>query len=91
MFKTATIWNICQDTHRRYRFTGEAERFVCRLRLKREQTKKIRGSNATCHLYIFSNFYKLSIHLCLDLVLDQIARLMPITAPIHITNANPSI
>ena len=40
MFKTATIWNICQDTHRRYRFTGEAERFVCRLRLKREQTKK---------------------------------------------------
>ena len=39
----------------------------------------------------FSNFYKLSIHLCPDLVLDQIARLMPITAPIHITNANPSI
>ena len=28
MFQTATIWNICQDTHRRYRFTGEAERFV---------------------------------------------------------------
>ena len=53
--------------------------------------EKLRGSNATCHLYIFSNFYKLSIHLCPDLVLDQIARLMPITAPVHITNANPSI
>ena len=24
MFQTATIWNICQDTYRRYRFTGEA-------------------------------------------------------------------
>ena len=28
MFQTATIWNICQDTHRRYRFTGEAERLA---------------------------------------------------------------
>ena len=44
MFKTATIWNICQDTHRQYRFTGEAERFICRLRLKREQTKNRVGS-----------------------------------------------
>ena len=42
MFKTATIWNICQDTHQRYRFTGEAERFVCRLRLREgaDETKK---------------------------------------------------
>ena len=39
MFQTATIWNIYQDTHRRYRFTGEAERFACWLRLKREQPK----------------------------------------------------
>ena len=89
MFQTATIWNICQGSHRRYRFTGEAERFACWLR--EGAAEKLRGSNATCHLYIFSNFYKLSIHLCPDLVLDQIARLMPITAPIHITNANPSI
>ena len=40
MFQTATIWNICQNTHRRYRFTGEAEWFACWLRLKREQPKK---------------------------------------------------
>ena len=40
MFQTATIWNIWQDTHRRYRFTGEAERFACWLRLKKEQPKK---------------------------------------------------
>ena len=39
MFQTATIWNIYQDTHRRYRFTDEAERFACWLRLKREQPK----------------------------------------------------
>ena len=43
MFQTATIWNICQGSHRRYRFTGEAERFVCWLRLKREQPKPKRG------------------------------------------------
>ncbi|WP_228112439.1 hypothetical protein, partial [Segatella copri] len=42
MFQTATIWNVCQDTHRRYRFTGEAEWFVCWLRLKREQPKNKR-------------------------------------------------
>ena len=29
MFKTATIWNICQDTHRRYRFTDEPFSFAC--------------------------------------------------------------
>ena len=58
MFKTATIWNICQDTHRRYRFTGEAERFACWLRLKREQPKKLRGSNATCHLYKHLKFFQ---------------------------------
>ena len=50
MFQTATIWNICQDTHRRYRFTGEAERFVCWLR--EGAAEKLRGSNAICHLYI---------------------------------------
>ena len=48
MFQTATIWNICQDTHRRYRFTGEAERFACWLR--EGAAEKLRGSNATCHL-----------------------------------------
>ena len=50
MFQTATIWNICYDTHRRYRFTGEAERFVCWLRLKREQPKQKEVTNQLCHL-----------------------------------------
>ena len=45
MFKTATIWNICQGSHRRYRFTGEAERFACWLR--EGEAEKLRGSNAT--------------------------------------------
>ena len=45
MFQTATIWNIWQDTHRRYRFTGETERFACWLRLKKEQPKKKEAAN----------------------------------------------
>lgn len=56
MFKTATIWNICQDTHRRYRFTGEAERFACWLR--EGAAEKLRGSNATCHLYKHLKFFQ---------------------------------
>ena len=63
MFQTATIWNICQDTHRRYRFTGEAERFACWLRLKREQPKNIEAAKLfATSIFLFPNFYKLSIH-----------------------------
>ena len=56
MFQTATIWNICQGSHRRYRFTGEAERFVCWLR--EGAAEKLRGSNATCHLYKHLKFFQ---------------------------------
>lgn len=60
MFQTATIWNICQDTHRRYRFTGEAERFACWLRPKREQPeshKKEIGSLFAKKTYLLNFTY----------------------------------
>ena len=56
MFQTATIWNIYQDTHRRYRFTGEAERFACWLRLKREQPKKQEAAMQLATSIFFQTF-----------------------------------